>query len=59
MKNNEMAKILGQAENTLRIRASQVEDGRWEAKAMKNENNNINEINNRLEEDIEFCKRHL
>lgn len=38
MKNNDTTKLLGQAENTLRLRIHQVEEGRNEIAALTEEN---------------------
>lgn len=59
MRNNETTKLLGQAENTLRIRVNQVDEGRREVAALNEENENLGRANQRAGDDLEFCRKHL
>ena len=59
MKNNDLAKMLNQAEHTLKVRINQSEEGRREVVALSGETENLNNVNRRLEDDLEFCRKHL
>lgn len=59
MKNNDTVKVLGQAENTLRVRNHQVDEGRKEIAALNEENENLSNGNRRAQDDLEFCRKHL
>ena len=48
MKNNDLVKMLGQAENTLKVRINQIEEGKGEIAALRAENGSLDEVNNRL-----------
>ena len=59
MKNNDTTKVLGQAENTLRVRNHQVDEGRKEIAALNEENEHLSNGNRRAQDDLEFCRKHL
>jgi hypothetical protein len=59
MKNNDLAKNIGQAENVLRVRINQVDEGRKEVATLQGENEGLNKVNARLEDDLELCRKHL
>ena len=59
MKNNDLTKMLSQAEHTLKVRINQSEEGRREVAALSGETENLNNVNRRLEDDLEFCRKHL
>ena len=59
MKNNDTTKLLAQAEHTLKTRISQSEEGRKEVAALVAETQNLDNVNRRLEDDLEFCRKHL
>lgn len=59
MRNNDLSKNIKQAENILKVRRSQVEEGRVEISVLRNENDSLDKINSQLVDDLEACKRHL
>ena len=59
MKNNDTIKLISQAEHTLKVRINQSEEGRREVAALTAETENLNAVNRRLEDDLEFCRKHL
>lgn len=59
MKNNDLNKMLSQAEHTLKVRINQSDEGRREVTALLGETENLNNVNRRLEDDLEFCRKHL
>ena len=59
MKSNDLAKTIKQAENMLKVRISQVEEGRSEVGTLRSENESLYKINSQLEDDLEACKKHL
>lgn len=59
MKNNDLAKNISQAENVLRVRVNQVDEGRREVATLQGENQGLNKVNLRLEDDLELCRKHL
>ena len=48
MRNNDYAKQLNHADNTLKVRLNQVDTGRREIAALNEENNNLDQANSRL-----------
>lgn len=58
-KNNDLIKMVSQAEVTLRTRMGQVEQGNKEVAAMGSHNSLIQQSNEGLREDIEACRKHL
>ena len=52
MRNNDTAKQLNHAENTLKTRMNQVDVGRREIAHLNEENNNLDLANGRLEDDM-------
>ena len=48
MRNNDLNKYIKQAENTLKVRMNQVEEGRGEIAALKAENDSLDRINSQL-----------
>ena len=58
-KNNDLNKALNQAEGVLKTRICQVEDGRRQVEDLRNHNGEIDHTNDKLNEDMEFCRRHL
>lgn len=59
MRNNDLTKTLNQAENTLRLRVNQVDEGNKELAGLTAENEKLGSMNSGLREDIEYCRRHL
>lgn len=59
MRNNDLTKVLNQAENTLRLRVNQVDEGNKEIAGLAGENGKLGNVNGGLREDIEYCRRHL
>ena len=59
MKNSELIKRLKQAENSLRVRMGQVQEGHHQLECLREENSNLEKVNNELDEDLEACRRHL
>jgi chromosome segregation ATPase len=59
MRNNDLAKTLAQAENTLRTRDGQIAMATKEIKNIDFENGSLNDVNSQLDEDLEACQRHL
>ncbi|MCB0370821.1 MAG: hypothetical protein KDD45_15715 [Bdellovibrionales bacterium] len=59
MRNNDLAKALNQAENTLRLRVNQVDEGNKEVAGLASENEKLAKLNGNLRDDIEYCRKHL
>lgn len=59
MRNNDLTKALNQAENTLRLRVNQVDEGNKELSGLTAENGKLGGLNGSLREDIEYCRKHL
>jgi chromosome segregation ATPase len=59
MRNNDLTKVLNQAENTYRLRINQVDEGNKEISGLAGENDKLGSMNGNLREDIEYCRRHL
>ena len=59
MKNNDTIKLISQADHTLKVRINQSEEGRREVAALTAQTENLNAVNRRLEDDLEFCRKHL
>jgi hypothetical protein len=52
MRNNDLTKTLNQAENTLRLRVNQVDEGNKELAGLTAENEKLGSMNSGLREDI-------
>lgn len=59
MRNNDLAKVLHQAENTHRLRINQVDEGNKEVSGLAAENDKLSKLNGSLKEDIQYCRKHL
>jgi predicted RNase H-like nuclease (RuvC/YqgF family) len=59
LSNNDAARVLNNCENALRVKQKQVQDGQREVSELSAEVNNIERTNARLDEEVEFCRRHL
>ena len=59
MRNNDLTKVLNQAENTHRLRINQVDEGRKEVTGLAGENQKLGKLNGNLRDDIEYCRKHL
>ena len=59
MKNNDLTKMLAQAENINRVRASEIGEGRGVIESLNAENDKISATNRKLDDDLEFCRKHL
>lgn len=59
MRNNDLQKTLNQADNTLRLRVNQVDEGNKEVAGLAGENDKLGKLNGGLRENIEYCLKHL
>lgn len=59
MRNNDLTKAVSHAENTLRLRVNQVDEGNKEVSGLASENEKLGNLNGNLRDDIEYCRKHL
>lgn len=59
IRNTDIGKSLAQAENTLRVRDSQILAATKEVKNLDFENGSLTDLNRQLEDDLEACQKHI